>query len=263
MTLHKRPYGVALGFSAILALTAAAPGHALAQAAAPATAKAGGEVEPGAVEALKRMSAYLGTLTAFEIKADNSLDLVLDDGQKVQVDGVATYRVRRPNGFVIEASTDLKARQFVYDGKSLTVYAPKLGYYATVDAPPTIRQALDAASQKYGVTLPLEDLFRWSEPGGAERASLLDEGFFVGGATLNGEETDQYAFRQGDIDWQIWIRRGDKPVPVKVVIVDRSDEAQPAYTARLSWNVAPSFAGDAFTFKPAKDARAISMIASR
>ena len=29
---------------------------------------------------------------------------------------------------------------------------------------------------------------------------------------------DHYAFRQGKIDWQIWITTGSKPLPRKVVI---------------------------------------------
>ena len=44
-------------------------------------------MEPEAVQALDRMRAYFGTFTAFQINADTSLDLVLDNGQKVQSTG--------------------------------------------------------------------------------------------------------------------------------------------------------------------------------
>ena len=41
-------------------------------------------------------------------------------------------------------------------------------------------------------------------------------------------------------------------MPRKVVIVDRTDEAHPAYIARLTWNTSPQFSKDTFAFKPAQ-----------
>jgi hypothetical protein len=258
-----KPIRLALGASLALALSAAQPLAAPPKKApAPAPAPVA-DIEPEALQALQRMSAYLGTLSAFEIKSVVTIDLVMEDGQKVEIDGANRYVVRRPNGFVIETSTDRKVRQFIYDGKQLTLYAPKLGYYATVPAPPTIRQTLDAAYDRYGISLPLEDLFRWSEPNADARSSLLRSAWVVGPATIDGVDTDQYAFREGDIDWQIWIQRGDRPLPRKVVIVDRLDDAHPQFTARLDWNTRPQLAANTFTFQPGNDAKAIRMAATR
>jgi hypothetical protein len=259
---------VALGAGLALALataqpslaaeaTKAKPAPATAAKAAPKAPDAD-DIDPEAMTALTRMGAYLGTLTAFEIKTNTSVQLVMEDGQKLNVDGRAHYLVHRPDGFVIEVVTDRKERQFIYDGKSLVVNAPKLGYYAKVAAPGTIRETLDAAYETYGISLPLEDLFRWSDPT-MQRADLVESAMVVGMATVDGVPCDQYAFREGDVDWQIWIQRGDKPVPRKVVIVDRLDPSHPEYTAKLDWNTAPSLASDAFAFNPAADAKAIRM----
>jgi hypothetical protein len=217
-------------------------------------------VEPAALTALQRMSAYLGTLTAFEVKSETSVELVMENGQKTEIDGTLHYLVHRPDGFVIDVATDDKVRNFVYDGKSLTVSAPKLGYYATVSAPPTIRQTLDLADERYDIRLPLEDLFRWSDPAQA-RTAELKSGWVVGTATIDGAQCDQYAFREGDIDWQIWIERGDKPVPRKVVVVDRTDPAHPEFVARLTWDTAPQVSKASFVFTPPKDAKAIRIAA--
>jgi hypothetical protein len=250
--------------SASLALTSAATLSSSAAAAAakkaPAAAPAAASVDPPAVAALQRMSAYLRTLDAFEIKSEFSVELVMDDGQKTEVDGTTRYLVHKPDGFLIEVATDKKLRQFFYDGKTLTVSAPKLGVYAGVAAPPTIRQTLDLASEKYGINLPLVDLFRWSDPSQA-RADKLQSARVVGTATIGGVACDQYAFREGDVDWQIWIAQGDKPAPRKVVITDRVDPARPEFVARLDWNTAPEISKDAFVFTPAKDAMSIKMAA--
>jgi hypothetical protein len=217
-------------------------------------------VEPEALQALQRMSAYLGTLSNFTVKIDADIDVVTDDGERVQLDEQVVYKVRRPTGMVVETTSPRRERHVIYDGKQLTVYAPRQGFYATVGAPPTIRETLDAVADQYGITLPLVDLLRWSEPD-SYRPSMLKAGYHVGPAMVDGVETDHYAFREGDLDWQIWIEKGDKPVPRKVVIVDNIDDARPAYSGRLTWNPAPQFTAQDFAFKPGKDAKAIVLVA--
>jgi|SRR5215471_7457747 len=248
-----------LGLTAATSSIAAAAASTAAKPAAPQPPAAEAVVEkvdPTAVAALQRMSAYLQSLPAFALTSQTSLDLVLHDDQKVQVDGVARYKVRRPAGFVIDVDTNLKSRRFIYDGKQFTIFAPKLGYFATTAAPPTNREALDMLWTKYGIALPLEDLFRWSDPNGA-RDSRLQSAFRVGTVVLDGVETEQFVFREPQFDWQVWIQTGDKPLPRKVVIVDRSDPARPAYAARLTWDVSPTFAESDFAFQPGKDAKLV------
>jgi len=258
-----KPLQAALGAGFALLLATAQPSlgaeAAKAKPAPAATAEAD-DIEPEAITALQRMSAYLQTLKAFEIKGETSLELVMEDGQKVTVDGTTRYQVQAPDGFLIEIATDKKARQYYYDGKTVTVNAPKLGYYASFPAPATIRATLELAHDKYGIVVPLEDLFRWSDPTRA-RTGQLQSAMVIGTANIDGVQCDQYAFREGDIDWQIWIQKGDKPVPRKVVIIDRTDEAHPAYIARLDWNTSPQFTKATFAFTPAADAKAIRMAA--
>ena len=259
-----KPLHIALTAGFALALATAPPSlgaeTAKAKPAPAAAAASADDIEPEAVTALQRMSTYLRTLKAFEIKGETSLELVMDDGQKVTVDGTTRYLVQAPDGFLIEISTDKKARQYYYDGKTVTVNAPKLGYYASFPAPPTIRETLELAHDKYGIVVPLEDLFRWSDPG-QTRTDKLQSAMVVGTATIDGVQCDQYAFREGDIDWQIWIQKGDKPLPRKVVIIDRTDEAHPAYISRLDWNTSPQLTKATFAFSPPADAKAIRMAA--
>jgi hypothetical protein len=253
----------------VLCLAAAASGctrkqplfaEASPSATPPATTKTAepAVVEPGAVKALEQMSAYLQTLPAFELATDTSLDLVNEGGQRVTLGGKALYKFRRPNGFSIDLKTDYKNRRFYFDGKKITVYAPDFGYYATVAAPPTVRETLDLMSMKYGIALPLEDLFRWSDPA-SSRAKSLTSAFLVGTAAVDGVETDHYAFREGDKDWQIWIEKGARPLPRRVVIVDRTDPSYPTYDARLTWKANTTLASDQFVFKPAHDDKQIRL----
>lgn len=214
-------------------------------------------VEPDAVDALKAMSTYLMSLQTVEIRSKGSLDVVTGENQRIQMDGVTNYKVRRP-GFVIDYVSDIKTRRFIYDGKNFTVYSPKLGFYATVPAPATNRAVLNTLYDKFGIALPLEDLFRWADPDGV-RQQALKSAYFVGTATLDGFATDHYAFREDDVDWEVWIQQGEQPLPRKLVIVDRTDASHPTYISHLSWKVNPVFADSDFAFVPDKDAKRIQL----
>lgn len=249
----------ALAFGIAVCMGTVAPSATLDQAmpqAGPAVTSQS-TVDPQAVAALKRMSAYLTTLNTFEIRSEGSLDVVTDEGQRVQLDGVTNYKVRRP-GFVIDFESDLKSRRFIYDGKNFTVYAPKMDFYATVPAPATNREVLELVYNQYGIKLPLEDLFRWNDPNSV-RSDKLISGYQLGTATLDGVKTDHFVFREKEIDWEVWIQQGDQPLPRKMVIIDRTQSEYPTFIARLQWKVNPTFTDADFAFTPDKDAKRIEL----
>ena len=105
----------------------------------------------------RNMSNYLMQAKTLGSSTEGSLDVVTDDGQRIQLDGTTNYKIRRP-GFVIDYKSDMKSRRFIYDGKNFTVYSPKLGYYASVPAPGTNREVLDTIYNKFGISLPLGGL---------------------------------------------------------------------------------------------------------
>ncbi len=245
------------GFAALIA---AAP---LAATKAPATAATAPKsvVDPASVAALGRMSAYLRSVHAFQVVMATQKDDVDNYGQLITLNGKTTYRVRSPNAFNIYVAEPGKNRQYFYDGKLLTVYDPKSGFYAHVAAPATIRETLDMAADSYGVRVPLDDLFHWDQ--GDAKTSKLTSGHYVGSATLEGQGADQYAFRQPGVDWQIWIAKGDRPVPLRVVIVASDDPARPQFQADLWWKINPQFADDTFVFTAPHNARLIQIVPSR
>lgn len=214
-------------------------------------------VDPSAVAAIQAMSTYLAGLKTFKLNTVGTMDVVTADGQRIQVDGTTQYEAKKP-GIRIHYDSDIKKRDFYYDGKNFTTYSPALGFYSTVPAPPTNKEFLDAVYDHYGIRLPLEDLFRWNDSRG-ERISGLRSAGNLGTVTLDGVKTTHYAFREPDVDWEVWIDQGDKPLPRKLSIVDRTDPARPAFTTRLSWTVNPSLPDSDFTFKPGPDAKKIPM----
>jgi hypothetical protein len=234
----------------------AGAGNAFGQQPVPAPqAKSATDIDVKAIEALKAMGAYLRTLKTFALRSETTIDEVLDNGQKVQFGGTVDYRVRRPNGLRAEIASDRRHRQFYFNGKTLTQYGPTNGYYASIAAPPTISELLQVLDEKYGVELPLADLFLW----GTDKDGLNDikSAITIGPSRIGGIECDHYVFRQADVDWQIWIERGKTPLPRKLVITTTSEPAQPQYVAVLKWDLAPKLDDKTFTFVPPKGAQKI------
>ncbi|MFL6736969.1 MAG: DUF2092 domain-containing protein [Sphingomonas sp.] len=216
------------------------------------------KVDQAAVQSIQGMSNYLKSLNSFRLQTVGSLDTVTADGQRIQMDGTTSYVAKKP-GFVIKYVSDKKDRDFYYDGKQFTVYSPNLGFYATVPAPGTNVEVLDTIYNKYGIRLPLEDLFRWNDQTHEQRIEKFRAAYNLGTVTLDGVKTTHYAFREPDLDWEVWIDQGAKPLPRKFSIVDRTDPARPTFNTKLSWTVNPSLSASEFTFAPGPDAMKIQM----
>jgi hypothetical protein len=237
-------------------LVAAAVG-AQAQTPEPAAKAA---LEPGAVAALEKMGSYLRSLPAFQVRAATTTEDVLDDGQKIQYASTTDLvAARKPDRLRAEVSSDLQERLFLFDGKDFTLFAKRLGVYATAAAPPTIGELTDRLQERYDIEIPLVDLFKWGESSSADLTGAMD----LGPSAVGGVTCEHYAFRQAGLDWQIWIQLGEYPLPRRLVATTTTDEARPQFTASYDWNLAPSFSESAFTFSPPPDATKIVFAGDR
>lgn len=212
-------------------------------------------VDPDAIEALNKMGTYLRSLNAFQVEAEIHTDGVLDDGQIIQSTRTVDMLAVKPDRLRTEIKGDGVHRIYFFDGKNFTVYGQLVNYYATVPAPATTRELIARLDEKYGLELPLIDLFKWGTD--AADPKRITSAIDVGPATINGTTCEQYAFRQPGLDWQIWIQLGDYPLPRKFVIRTLSDEARPQHSDELTWNLGPSYSDNAFTFDPPPDAHRI------
>ncbi|MFL5606734.1 MAG: DUF2092 domain-containing protein [Gemmatimonadaceae bacterium] len=224
----------------------------------PAAADTVAAIDQGAMDALENMGRYLRTLNTFQVRAAVTTEEVLLDGEKVQLSNVADLVARKPDQLRATVISDRQERLFLYDGKSFTLFAPRSNYFATVPAPPTIRELVTELETRYGIELPFVDLFRWGTP--ESNAKEITSATHVGPSEIDGTKCDHYAFRQPGLDWQIWIQRGDFPLPRRLVLTTLTDEARPQHVSNYTWNLAPAVDSAAFAFAPPKDARKISFV---
>jgi hypothetical protein len=264
----KRAFAVSAVVLAIgIATQACSPGPQRAEAnaasdvspdaASDVSPSAASDINPAALSALERMTLHLGTLKMFEVSTRSTIDQVMDDGQKLQFEGSATYKVKRPDAFFIGLHSDRRIREFYYNGKTFTMFSPRMKLFTEVSAPPTIAEMVGVLEDDYDITLPLVDLFRWgAEP---EDMKALTSAEYVGPGRVGDVECDHYAFRQENVDWQVWIQRGDAPLPRKLVITTQDDPAFPQFIAVLDWKSDARFDASTFSFKPSASTYKIAL----
>jgi hypothetical protein len=206
--------------------------------------------DPQAIAALDRMGKFLYQQRSFNVRTTTEHDYVLQSGQKAQIRSTGELRALRPDHLFAQVHSDRKDRRFYYDGKMFTMYAPKLGYYASVPAPPTIGQLADLLEDRYALELPMVDLFRFGTD--ASPIHEITGAIHVGAAMIDGVMTDQYAFRQPGVDWQIWIERGARPLPHKIVLTTTDDPARPEHSVEMSWQLNVRHSDSEFAFVPPK-----------
>jgi hypothetical protein len=157
--------------------------------------------------------------------------------------------VQRPDKLRAEVSGDVRARTFVYDGAHLTMYSPDDEVYVRLQARDNVggmvTDLLDA-----GIEMPLVDVLYQASHG--TLTENVRSGILVGTSTIDGVRCDQLAFRQADIDWQLWVEQGQRALPRKIVITTRYEVGDPQYQAVLRWNLKPRIDRSAFVFTPPK-----------
>jgi hypothetical protein len=204
-----------------------------------------------ALAGLKRMSDFLASVSAIRFSAHVSYDAVQESGQKIEFGNDRQVSARRPNRARVEVMHwDGPGEALIYDGEHLSLSIPDHRVYAYLVRKGTTAEAIDELVLEHGVPSPLADLLHPELY--AEVADRVTSGIRVGEATLDGVACDQLAFRSEKLDFQIFIRKGDEPVPLRLVIDYRNAEGRPQFRATLrDWELNPDLPEELFRFVPA------------
>lgn len=211
--------------------------------------------DPKVIERLNEMGKYLRSLKHFELNADVNFEALVENDQKIDVEGELQYKVKSPNKLWVDLKTAHKHRQYYYDGKDFTVYAPDLKFYATAEAPDTLDKFIDEVQEKLNVELPLSDLFDWgTDKGNLDKVTIAR---FIEEYTRGNNKVAHYFVRQGDVDWQVWLPLGNRPLPEKIVYVSNKDNFKPKFSSELIWKINSQINDKTFDFNPPKNSHKI------
>lgn len=209
---------------------------------------------------LKSMSSYLGGLKAFSVKADIDNEIIMNDGLKLQLSSSATIVMERPEKIQLQRNGMFGGAEVLFNGKTLTVYGKGPNVYLQKEVSGTIDDAIRALESDIGIDAPGADLFFANTY--PILSSGVGQGEYIGTAYVDGVECHHLAFRKSKVDWQLWVKTGAAPLPMKYVITSKWMTGAPQYSIRLrDWNTKPQIKSDQFTFIVPKGAKKIDAIA--
>jgi len=213
-------------------------------------------VEPRAAELVRSMAKELAAAKAIQVTTEFTLDVVLEDGQKLQYGGESKSWLRRPNRLRTERIGERGETVFVYDGKRVVLHVMPENYYATREAPANLDELLDFMEARLDIAPPGMDLLY--ADGGLALLDGVTSGIVVGVAKVAGRSCHHLAFRSRDVDWQLWVEAGERPLPCRLVITTLDVERSPEMSVTFrEWDTAPELADPLFDFTPPEGATKI------
>jgi hypothetical protein len=213
-------------------------------AIAPAQAQ---DLDPSATEVLQFMSDYLAATAAFSVNADVDFEVVASTGQKLQFSSYSSLVMQRPSGLYLERRGAVADAEIFFDGSQITLFGRRINAYAQQALTGTVDDAILTVEAETGLPFPGADLLF------ADPYAVLSEGVesstYLGTAYIDGVEVHHLAFREAEVDWQLWVQTGDVPLPMKYVITTKWLTGAPQYEIRLrDWDTSPSIDDARFTF---------------
>ena len=213
-------------------------------------------VDEEVVAIVRAALAFLQAQSSLSVTLDGSYDTLQESGEKLEFGATRQLVLRRPDRLRIEAEPREGGRRIVqFDGRDLTVYEPEAKAYAQLGRVGDLDSTIDFLRTDLSIPLPLAELFR-NEPSGVLESLVSADR--VGTETVDGKPCEHVFLRNADVDVQLWLAKGEQPVPLRVVLLYRNDEGQPAYRGQLSdWKFGVDAADALFAFQPPPDAERI------
>jgi hypothetical protein len=229
---------------------------------AAAAARPTKKIDPDADKMLREMTDYLAALPSFTVQTSAVDEVALKTGEKLQMLSDSEVTVERPNRLrsIQRGAGDRLA--FYYDGKSMTILCKANNSYETAAAPATLDATIDKMRKQFDVDAPGADLL-YSRPYDILMEQVTS-GRFVGRETVDGVPANHLAFQGEEVDWQIWIRDGGEPLPLRFVIVSKTVKGRPEFAVQMSkWVTRSKLPASTFEFNPPAEAKpARSIVAS-
>ena len=166
--------------------------------------------------------------------------------------------MQRPNKLRAELQGDLRTRTIVYDGEKLSMYSPDDAAYVRVATVSNLADLIGSLLDA-GVEMPMIDVLYQGAVGNLTQN--VSGGAVVGESVIDGVACDHLAFRQSNVDWQLWVQKGEQALPRKIVITTRFEVGDPQYQVTMHWNLKPKVSDATFKFTAPANASEVSLMA--
>lgn len=204
----------------------------------------------------KAMSDYLGKQTKMSFDIDTSLEVVTTDEQKLSLTSSGSLTMVRPDKVRMIRHGGFANAEFYFNGETLTLFRRDQNLFSKVDIPGSVDHLVEELRDKYQRPLPAADLL--SPNVYAAMMPDVKDVKDLGTGFIRGIECDHIAFRTDEVDWQLWIARGDRPYPVRVIFTSKKVAGSPQYQIDESnFKTGDQVSTEDFALKPPPGARLV------
>ena len=229
MRVRSRSSGAWLAVAlALVAAPAWGQSAKLAAAKAPAAPVA----PPQAEDVLRAMSKFLAAQKAFSYHGELEFDQIPPGGPKVRLDGAVDVAVARPGSMFVDYRDDVSDRVVWFQKGLLTLLDPAGGTYAEVSGPNDIDGMVAKMEKEYGLSLPLGELAE-SDPY-AVLTRGVDQAHYLGVHNVDGTFCHHLLLQRPDLDLQLWVEVGQKPLLRKLVFEYPDRAGVPEYEVTIT-----------------------------
>ncbi len=213
-----------------------------------------------AMDILQNMAGILAGAEQFSVTVRSSYDAPQENGQMVEFGALRNIQVKRPDKMRVDVhESDGDQRLLVFDGKQIIVHNLTENVFASTEKVGTVDDAVKHLISVLKIPLPLGRLFRSTIP--AELEQIVEEIDYVERNMLTDVVTDHLAVRTRNVDFQIWISQGGKPLPIRIVITYKNFMGDPQFRADFSdWSFSDRGVNGPFTFSPPEDAEQVPLL---
>jgi hypothetical protein len=206
----------------------------------------------------KSRSDYMAKQTTVSFGFDSSLEIVTKDQQKLMLGSSGTVNLSRPDKIRAVRDGGFADVEMVFDGKTLTVVNKDANEYAQADVPGTLDNLVDELREKFHKPVPGADLLISNIYD--QLMPLVTDIKDLGTGVIGGVRCDHLAFRNQDVDWQIWIAQGDQPYPCRYVITAKQVDQAPQYTVQVrDWKTGGAITTSVYEFTNTTNAQKVDV----
>jgi hypothetical protein len=213
-------------------------------------------VDQYALDRLKQMSDKLIASKAFSYHSRSAIELQSEAGQFVTFINEAEVALQRPDKLYANVSGDSVNIQLYFDGTRVSAIDRHKNIYAVSTPLANIDEMLNFIMTKAHISFPSADIM-YSDPYAVMTKNLTDA-TVVGDSMVNGVLTEHFTYREPAIDWEIWIAKGESPLPMRLAMTYKQAEGHPGFLVEFAdWKLNPKLKAKTFEFKAPADAKQI------
>lgn len=213
-------------------------------------------IQQYALDRLKQMSDKLVASKSFSYRSESTIELESDTGQFVTFFTESEVALQRPNKLYVNVLGDTPRLQLYFDGSKVSAIDLDKNLYVVSTPLSNIDDMLHFIMTKAQINFPSADIM-YSDPYAVMTKNLTDA-TVIGESMVNGVEVEHFAYRDPIIDWEIWIAKGEKAVPMRLAMKYKQVERQPSFLVEFAdWKLNPRLKDKMFDFKAPADAKKI------